>query len=142
MSVCEFSSIVFSGLDTTEIGCCGAAFRHLYLDDHRLHGAWTATIDYACYPGFAAATVDHHHPGCYFLYPEAGIRCFAANSNTCRRHLRLLDCRRLDCYAAYCRSRRDPSCCYRCCCCYCSHDGPCRTLTGLFGISESIELTF
>ena len=80
--------------------------------------------------------------GCYFFDHEAGIRSFAASSNTCRRHLWHSCCRRTCDLLASDHSHRalaagppdvadnpgvddDDSCCTDC-----------------FGISESIELTF
>ena len=127
---------LLAGLDTTEIGYCGTA------DFALVHRPWTSAAGHivlAAGPETIARAFHHpsgsagSHPGCYSCCsPEAGISCCsAADSNTGRRHLRLLDCRPTLSHAGCC-SLRDRG----------TLDHLCHILTGCFGISESIELTF
>lgn len=132
-----------AGLDTTEISCCGTAdcaawARHetggcpccCHPDDCTTAGRCSRPE-----PRPRRSSAEHcctrRRPGCNSCSCEAGISCFAADSNTCRRH------RRRPCFRPAC-TRAD----------YCilrdlsGHLGPCRSLSGCSCISESIELTF
>lgn len=128
----ETEKDLLAGLDTTEISCCGTA--DFVLDLH----PWTSVAGHIArsdHPETARAFLPSgsgSHPGCYSCCsPEAGISCSAADSNTDRRHLRLLDCRPALNHVGCCCSLRDRG-----------TPDLCRILTGCFGISESIELTF
>lgn len=88
--------IVFAGLDTTEIGCCGIVLAFVH---HPWTGAHPLGTTARCsarkprppdHPGSSFGSGCT--PGCYSCSPEAGIRSFAASSNTGQCHLERLHC--------------------------------------------------
>ncbi len=107
---------LLAGLDTTEIGCCGI----------------TDSVCFLLGTDGCLRLSAERSLGCNSCYSEPGIRSFAADSNTWRCHLRRPCFHPVCTHASYCCIHRDLG----------SLLGPCRSPSGCFGISESIELTF
>jgi len=130
---------LLAGLDTTEIGCCGttdSAYFHHGISGRRRCTAADRRLAVERRPRRASADSRRlsrrcTRLGCNSCYCEPSIRSFAVDLNTWRCHLRP-HFHPAYSRASYCCIHHDPG----------SLLGPCRTPSGCFGISESIELTF